>query len=76
METKQEAFVSTSEALRDPKGRPMFLCGTCGLPLSAHDVTGQGLRLPGPDESRDEYLDAELIDSLQHPACLSERRAG
>jgi hypothetical protein len=35
-----------------------------------------GLRLPDQGESRDDYCDAELIDSVMHVDCLRTTRAG
>jgi hypothetical protein len=47
----------------------MFVCSTCARALTGDDVIAQGLRLPEPDESRDDYFEAELIDALDHLDC-------
>lgn len=62
-------MTALSEALRDGRGRPMFVCSTCARALTGDDVIAQGLRLPEPDESRDDYFEAELIDALDHLDC-------
>lgn len=46
-------------------------CRACGSPLTADDLTAQGLRLPEPDETSEEYVDAELCDDVRHPRCLN-----
>ncbi|HZP57562.1 MAG TPA: hypothetical protein VFC53_08390 [Dehalococcoidia bacterium] len=69
-------MTTTSPIVLDPQGRPMFFCATCGGPLTQDDFFAQELRLPERGETRDDYCDAELIDSLKHAACARSSRAG
>ncbi|MBI5288222.1 MAG: hypothetical protein HY873_04550 [Chloroflexi bacterium] len=69
------AMTPSAEALRDTRGQPMFVCPDCGRALTAEDVFEHGLRLPDYGETRDEYYEAELLDSLGHVSCLRARRA-
>ena len=68
-------MTALSEALRDHRGRPMFVCPGCDRALSGDDIIAQGLRLPEPGESPDDYFEAELIDQLEHLACTQVRHA-
>lgn len=71
-------FVMTSlsnDAVLDHQGRIMFLCPACGAPISRSDLFELGLRFPEPGESKDDYCEAELIDSVTHVACLKSGRA-
>jgi hypothetical protein len=65
-----------SEPIRDLHGRVMFNCASCGVPLTEDDFFEQGLRTPRHDESREEYLDAELLDLITHDDCMKALRAG
>ena len=60
-----------TQPMLDRQGRPCFLCGVCRAALSASDVAELGLRVPDPDETIEEYCDAELLDpqELDHPRC-------
>ncbi|HYM15204.1 MAG TPA: hypothetical protein VEZ14_06565 [Dehalococcoidia bacterium] len=60
----------TSDAVLDFHGRVMFHCGACGAPVGKDDFFELGLRLPDADESKDDYCESELVDSVSHPACL------
>ena len=60
----------------DERGRVMFHCGTCGGAICVDDFFHLGLRLPERGESADEYFDAELLDRIDHAACVSVVRAG
>ena len=60
----------------DRRGNPLLRCSRCGGALAEDDVYAQGLRLPDPGETADEYLEAELIDSLHHVDCRVARQAG
>jgi hypothetical protein len=62
--------------LVDRSGRIMFLCSACGSPITRDDFLEMGLRLPDQSESRDDYCDAERIDSVMHVDCLRAARAG
>ena len=59
--------------LLDYRGAMMFRCTRCGTGLSPDDIFDLGMRLPDRGESRDDYIEAELIDEMMHVACL---RAG
>lgn len=65
-----------SEPIVDGAGNVMFWCDHCRTPISRSDILDLGMRLPDYGESADEYLDAELIDSFRHPACLGAAKAG
>lgn len=62
--------------LLDRSGQPLLLCSRCGAGLAEEDLYAEGLRLPDPGETADDYLETELIDSLHHIDCLAARRAG
>jgi hypothetical protein len=64
-------MTALSEPLTDRLGHAMFQCSRCRRPLSGDDLIEQGLRLPDPGESREDYLEAELIDVLDHPHCVA-----
>jgi len=66
----------TTEPIRDRHGVPMFICRRCGNALSSSDFFDLGLRVPEPYETRDDYLDAELLDTLSHVACSAAAKAG
>jgi hypothetical protein len=61
--------------LLDRRGQPLFLCSVCHGPLTTADFAQLRLRLPDPDETAGEYLDAELIDGLAHYDCTHAARA-
>lgn len=69
-------MTATRQPLRDGHGRAMFSCTECRAPLTSDDLFDLGLRMPEPDEDRDEYCDSQLIDALSHTDCLRARRAG
>ncbi len=58
----------------DFRGTIMFHCSYCSAPLSEDDFIELGVRMPDPSESREDYCDAELIDSLQHASCTRSNR--
>ncbi len=60
----------------DEHGRVMFRCGACGAALNVDDFFRLGLRLPERGESLSEYFDAEVLDRIDHIACVSSTRAG
>jgi len=60
----------------DQHGRVMFQCGHCGTPISQNDFFDLGLRLPDMGETKEEYCDAELINTVEHVDCLRADRAG
>jgi len=65
-----------STPIVDERGCVMFHCGTCGGPIRVDDFFQLGLRLPERGESAGEYFDAELLDRIDHVACVSAVRAG
>jgi len=69
-------MTTQTDALLDLAGRPLFRCSACGEAIGEGDIIDQGLRLPEPGESRDEYMEAELVDEFRHRDCLASRRAG
>jgi hypothetical protein len=71
LEGGEEPMTVLSDAILDLRGTAMFLCRTCKRPLTGDDLIAHGLRLPEPDESRDDYLEAELLDDLEHTGCSS-----
>jgi hypothetical protein len=48
----------------------LFNCERCAVPLVLEDFVDLGLRLPDEGESRDDYFDAELLDSISHLHCI------
>lgn len=50
-----------------------FICDHCHQPVTFEDFIDLGLRAPDTGESRDDYFDAELLDSLTHEACIRAR---
>jgi hypothetical protein len=59
----------------DERGREMFHCPSCAAPITHDDLFTLGMRPPHPGESAEEYLDGELLDAIEHPAC-ARRLAG
>ena len=59
----------------DRRGQPLLRCSRCAGPITDNDVYDQGLRLPDPGESADEYIESELIDELHHVDCRGSLRA-
>lgn len=55
----------------DADGNIMFRCDFCAAPIAREDFYEQGLRLPDPDESADDYRVAELLDSIRHLSCVA-----
>ena len=68
--------MSTDTVVRDGAGIEMFRCTRCGAPLLEEDFGDLGLRLPHHGESREEYQDAELLDSISHVRCVDARAHG
>lgn len=66
--------MTLSNPVVDERGRPMFICGICGVALTPDDFYALELRLPDHGESADDYFDAELLDSIEHAACVRARR--
>lgn len=60
----------------DFQGRTMFFCTMCGAPITHDDFFEIGLRLPDVRESRSDYCESELIDTIEHIDCLRAARAG
>ena len=60
----------------DTRGKPLLACARCGGGLTDEDIYVQGLRLPDHGETAGEYLEAELIDALEHVDCSLVRPAG
>ena len=59
--------------ITDYAGRIMFRCGVCGAPITHGDLFDLGMRPPDHGESADDYQEAELIDSIEHPALRPRR---
>lgn len=68
--------MTTSSPLVDQHGRVMFHCAICRQPLTSDDFFDLALRPPDRGESASDYCDAELIDQLEHLACLQAAKAG
>lgn len=58
-----------NEPLLDHLGRVMFYCPNCGGAVARADILDLGLRLPDNGETAGEYLDAELLDGVEHSQC-------
>jgi hypothetical protein len=71
-----EVSMNGASVLVDQHGRVMFHCAVCQRPLTVDDFYELGLRLPDRWETTVDYCDAELIDTLEHVACLRSKRAG
>jgi hypothetical protein len=69
-------MASASAPVADYRGNILFRCSDCGRPLTHDDFFHLGLRMPEPDESRDDYHEAELLDSVRHEDCRRARQAG
>ncbi len=67
---------ATSGAIIDHQGRIMFRCAACHEPFTADDLFDLGLRLPGDGETYDDYVAAELLDTICHLDCSARRTAG
>jgi hypothetical protein len=68
---------TTEATIVDAHGAAMFVCSRCERPMTERDFFDLGMRLPDAGESRDEYLDAELLDEIVHEHCTaSQQRAG
>ena len=67
---------ASDNPILDEHGRVMFRCGACGAALNVDDFFQLGLRLPDRGESAAEYFDAELLDRIDHVACVGSARAG
>ena len=65
-----------TSTMTDFSGRIFFHCSACGAPLTDDDFIDLGLRAPDSGEGRDEYCDAELLDSVRHADCARARKAG
>lgn len=59
----------------DYAGRIMFRCAVCGTPITHGDLFELGMRTPDHGESAGDYQEAELIDSIEHPACSRGARS-
>jgi hypothetical protein len=56
-----------------PSTATAFPCDRCSRPLTYDDFVDLGLRPPDERETRDDYFDAELLDSLSHANCDASR---
>lgn len=65
-----------SSVLLDLRGQPLLRCSRCGAGLAEEDLYAEGLRLPDPGETADDYREAELLDALYHVDCRTALRAG
>jgi len=75
-QVEEDTMPEPHEVVRDFQGQDLLHCSHCGRPLTQAEFFDLGLRLPEPGESRDEYCDAEVLDSVTHTACLAATRAG
>jgi hypothetical protein len=64
------------EPLVDHLGRIMFHCRLCAAPISRSDILEFGARLPDYGETADDYLDSQLLDSIEHTSCIAAAKAG
>jgi len=48
----------------------VLYCARCGNVMREDDFGDLGLRLPEAGESSDEYMDAELLDTICHAHCV------
>jgi hypothetical protein len=64
-----------SNAILDERGRPLFVCRVCRQPLTTDDFFYFGMRLPDEGESAEDYFEAELLDGIDHDACVRARRS-
>ncbi len=69
-------MTAASPVVTDYRGRPVLTCSRCGQPLTSDDFFELGLRTPDHGESRDDYHEAELVDTVQHLDCASLQVAG
>jgi hypothetical protein len=53
----------------DYRGMILFRCSRCDAPLTSDDFFALGMRLPDDGESREDYCEAELLDSAVHVDC-------
>lgn len=67
---------TSSGPVVDFQGRTMFFCSACAAPITYDDFFDMGLRLPDPRESKDDYCESQLIDTIEHVDCLRAARAG
>lgn len=63
-----------ADTILDERGRVMFRCAHCGVPLTRSDFFDLGMRLPDRGETADDYADAELIDRFEHSRCMAAAR--
>ncbi len=68
-------MTTTSEQLLDEHGRAMFWCDDCKEAMTKDDVFELGMRLPDHGETRDDYVEAELVDVVRHLRCIRGTRA-
>lgn len=66
----------TGKTILDSHGRVMFHCADCGNPMTEDDFFALSLRVPDWGETRDEYCDAELVDTVRHAECGRIASAG
>lgn len=67
---------SANEPLVDDHGRVMFPCLRCGGAIARFDILESGLRLPDHGETAEEYLDAQILDGIEHAQCPAALAAG
>jgi hypothetical protein len=64
------------EPVVDHLGRVMFYCRLCGAPIRSSDIISFGARLPEHGETAEDYLDAQLLEGIEHPRCVADAKAG
>lgn len=67
---------SPSTVIQDHRGQAMFECSRCHQAMTQEDFFALGMRLPDAGESRADYFDAELLDTIMHDACPVSELAG
>ena len=65
--------METEQELPAGHGCPDFVCAVCGVALTDDDFFALGLRQPETRETREEYAEAELVDTVVHRACAERR---
>ncbi len=68
-------MTTSNELLLDHHGLVMFYCQDCMEPMTKDDIFELGMRLPDHGETRDDYVEAELVDVVRHLGCIRAAKA-